>query len=423
MRRFFTFGPALLVLLTVTVTLIAAPEAVRRVQFAQISATVTQARAELERGSILDRIDAETAALSDAVFPSVVHLSVRFQTESERGFMRPSFTSGSGWVWSDEGYIVTNAHVVQNATRVTAELFDGRVERGRVVGVDPLTDIAVVQIDPGAGLVPMARATNERLRVGERVYAFGSPFSIKFSMSEGIVSGLGRSEAASFLNMIGGYTNFIQTDAAMNPGNSGGPLVDVNGMLVGMNAAIANNINSQRDSNMPELQGQSAGIGFAIPLDTVEAVVRQLINEDANIVLRGYLGINLSRFDLNASVARELGYAGQGVLVAATPAGQPAAKGGLERGDVITHIDAEEITSIDILRSIVSNKTPGEGVVIRYWRPDNRGGGEFGETTVRLGAAYNLEQGGLRYVPGSEDMSRNEIIDAINGSEASPLEF
>ncbi len=406
MRRFFTYGPGLLVLLAVTVALVAAPSAVRRVQFARIAANVTQAQDRLAQGTLLDRMNDEIASIGEAVLPSVVHLDVRFQPSDDSGFRRPSFTSGTGWIFNDEGYIVTNAHVVRDARRVDAELYDGRVLRARVIGTDPQTDVAVVKIDPGVGVVPITRSTGNPIRVGERVFAFGSPFSIKFSMSQGIVSGLGRSEAANFLNMIGGYTNFIQTDAAMNPGNSGGPLVDVNGQLIGMNAAIANNV---RDSSGPELQGQSAGIGFAIPLDTVEAIVEQLIDDESDIVLRGYLGINLTQFDMNSQTASRLGYGGTGVLVAATPNGQPAAKGGLEPGDIIVEINNVAVPNSDVLRSLISIHRPGENVTIRYWRPDNRGSGEFRDSTVRLGAAFNTSGARLQYVPGSEDMTRSQV--------------
>ncbi|MEM1424429.1 MAG: trypsin-like peptidase domain-containing protein [Planctomycetota bacterium] len=408
MRRFFTYGPGLLVLLAVTVALVAAPSAVRRVQFARISASVTQAQDTLAQGTLLDRLNEELTAVSDSVLPSVVHLDVRMSPSEGSRFRRTAFTSGTGWIWNDEGFIVTNAHVVNNARRVDAELYDGRVLRARVIGVDIQTDIAVIKIDPGVGVVPITRASNEPLAVGEQVFAFGSPFSIKFSMSRGVVSGLGRSEAASFLRMQGGYTNFIQTDAAMNPGNSGGPLVDVNGRLVGMNAAIANNV----DSDGEGLQGQSAGIGFAIPVDTVEAVVSQLIDDESDVVLRGYLGINLTQIDMSADMASRLGYAGPGVLVANTPAGQPAAKGGLERGDIITAINDSPTPTSEVLRSLISIQPPGEPAAITVWRPDNRGSGELIELSVRLGAAYN-EGRSLRYIPGSEDMTRTQIYEAI----------
>jgi S1-C subfamily serine protease len=399
MRRFYTFGPALLVLLAVTLALFAAPAAVRKVQFARISAQVTQAQAILERGSILEQINQQTTAISEAVLPSVVHLEVQFRPSSESGIRRPRFSSGSGWVWSEDGYIVTNSHVVSGASRITAELFDGRVERATLVGTDPQTDIAVLRVDEGVGLIPLERATDEVLQIGEQVFAFGSPFSIKFSMSRGIVSGLGRSEAANFLNMIGGYTNFIQTDAAMNPGNSGGPLVDVNGRLVGMSAAIANNVS---DGPGPQLQGQSAGIGFAIPLETIEAVVTQLV--DAEIVLRGYLGINLN----TRAEPREYGFEGRGVIVGGIPEGQPADKAGLRFGDVIYEIDGVEITAVDVLRSVVSVRRPGDRVEVLYWRPDDDGGGSYEQTVVQLGAAYSLGRG-LAYVPNSEEMSAMEI--------------
>src|SRR5690606_11624250 len=136
-------------------------------------------------------------------------------------------STGAGWVYDDIGHVITNAHVVQSAKRVSVEFFDGRVVRGQVIGMDPYTDIAVIRADPDATYFPARRATDRLPRTGEHVYAFGSPFGFKFSMSQGIISGLGREAAGS--NVPGGYTNYIQTDAAVNPGNSGGPLVNTDG--------------------------------------------------------------------------------------------------------------------------------------------------------------------------------------------------
>ena len=275
------------------------------------------------------------------------------------------------------------------------------------------------------------------------MFAFGSPFGIKFSMSRGIVSGLGRSEGARFLGMNGGYTNFIQTDAAMNPGNSGGPLVNANGMVVGMNAAIANNFEfnglprQQLEAVDPETralveslarslsrptQGQSAGIGFAIPLETVEAVVGQILDDTEMVVLRGYLGINLAGElafyqrdpdDFRDRRARELaravaGFDGRGVLVAGTPENQPAARAGILEGDVIISIAGRPTPSIDVLRSIVSVQEPGQPIAVRLWRD-----GAETDLQVRLGAAYNQPNGTLDFVEGSESMTLDEIRNVI----------
>lgn len=428
MRRFTTIGPGLVVLLAAVLTLFAAPSALKHAQLARIGSTVAIATATLDEGDALESVGREVRAVANAVMPSVAHI------EAPRGSGFGS--SGSGWVFDEDGHIVTNAHVVGSADRVTVELYDGRVLSAEVIGRDRQTDIAVLRVDVGPGVFPIRRASGQPLHIGDPVFAFGSPFGIKFSMSEGIVSGLGRSEAASFLDMIGGYTNFIQTDAAMNPGNSGGPLVDADGRLVGMNAAIANNFPDRvRRPMQRELervdpdtrrlferlieeivsrpQGQSAGIGFAIPLETVEAVVAQLL--ESEVVLRGYMGVGLPPFDLDAGAAARLGFSGQGVLLASVIRGEPAGKAGLRQGDIILSIDGVPTITNDVLRSIVSVRRPGRSVEVQYWRD-----GETRETMLRLGAAYN--PGGLRglqYVPGSEDMTIDEIRRRIAGTDES----
>jgi S1-C subfamily serine protease len=239
----------------------------------------------------------------------------------------------------------------------------------------------------------MRRATRQPLRVGDRVFAFGSPFGIKFSMSQGVISGLNRSEGSAFLGMGAGYSNYIQTDAAINPGNSGGPLVDVNGRLVGMNTAIANNRRQNRESE-GELQGQSAGIAFAVPLDTIEAIAQQIIRHD--FVLRGYLGVGIGR-STPERLAR-LGFSGRGVIVTNTPNNQPAERAGLEPGDIIVRIANAPTPNSDALRAVISVRAPGQVVPVTVWRD-----GEELEIPVTLGAAYDVPSGGgLAYIPNSE---------------------
>lgn len=428
MRRFFTYGPSLVVLLAVAVTLLAAPAAIRQMQVARIAATVTQAQHRLDQGGLLDQLNTEIQAVADSVMPGVVHIEVR----GERTSWMRTLSNGAGWFYDDRGHIVTNAHVIGDASIVRVELFDGRVRNADVIGLDPMTDVALLKIDPGPEVFPLRRATADPLPIGSQVFAFGSPFGIKFSMSRGIVSGLGRSEAAGFMGMIGGYTNFIQTDAAMNPGNSGGPLVDVNGRVVGMNAAIANGLQNvtqnphaeegETPSLPPRPLGQSAGIGFAIPLETVEAVVEQLLQND--VVLRGYLGVAMSptspaeilainpddtRFAGIGELQQQLeGFTGSGVMVASVEKGQPAGKAGMEQYDVITSIAGRDTPTGDVLRSIVSVQKPGTLLPVTIWRD-----GREIELEVRLGAAYSLPRGGLRYVPGSEDMTLQEIQETI----------
>jgi S1-C subfamily serine protease len=435
MRRFITFGPAVLVLMTVCVALFAAPAAIRSIRVAALSAEVTLAQNTLDRGMVLEQLNAELNAIAEATLPGVAHIEV-----AERSGWRSRLSNGAGWVYDDAGHIVTNAHVVGEADEVLVELYDGRVQEARVVGTDIHTDVALLKVDPGPGVIPLRRATGEAIGVGDRVFAFGSPFGIKFSMSQGLVSGLGRSEAASFMNMIRGYTNFIQTDAAINPGNSGGPLVDINGRVVGMNAAIANNtpdfVPNEEDMTPQERWqwsrplGQSAGIGFAIPLETVESVVEQL-KDEPDVMLRGYLGVNLinelqylrrvgpdripdgplRRTLRDSGVLTE--FEGLGVIIADTPDGQPAGDAGILPGDVVVSIDGEATPTTEVLRSTISAKRPGEIAQVRVWRR-----GELLDIPVRLGAAYIPSNGSgsnPEYIPGSQRMTLEEARRAAEG--------
>ncbi|MEZ6233742.1 MAG: trypsin-like peptidase domain-containing protein [Phycisphaerales bacterium] len=367
MRRFVTFGPALVVLLTTLVTLVAAPAAVRMIRAADAAARAQAARQALADDDILQRLSLATANVGEAVLPSVVHIDVR--TTGTNGFNASSL--GSGWVYDERGYIVTNAHVVASATDISVQFNDGRLYDASLVGIDPGTDIAVIRITPLEELLALPRST-EPLQVGQKVYSFGSPFNFKFSMSEGIVSGLGR-ESTTYAN-IGGFSNFIQFDAAVNPGNSGGPVVDVLGRVVGVNVAIANNTNTVGTTD----QGQSAGISFAIPVRVAEFVAGQLI-EDGQ-VRRGFLGINLPVFDGPAYLRDQLGYIGLGVHVPQVVADGPAARGGLQRDDVITGIDGQRITGVEMLRSIISTMEPGHDARIELWRA-----GTERTVTVRVG--------------------------------------
>jgi S1-C subfamily serine protease len=408
MRRFYTFGPALVVLTVTAITLVAAPAAVKQIQLANLGATVTLAQNQLDRSDLLERLNDEVAAVGDSALPSTVHLRVRNRVEGG-----VDLANGSGWVLDHDGHIVTNAHVVAAAEGIRAEFYDGRVTRAQVVGLDARTDIAVLKVDPGPGLFPIRRATDEPLRSGERVYAFGSPFGISFSMTEGIVSGLGRSEGANALGLAGGYTNYIQTDAAINPGNSGGPLVNVNGRLVGMNTSIANaapqNLGGQ---SIPGLTGQSAGIGFAVPLETIERVTDQIINYD--FVLRGYLGVSFGVWGNPdpRRILEERGVIGNGALVGGVVDGQPAAKAGMRPGDVIVEIDGRPTPTVDVVRSIVSVQKPGDTITVTVVR---QGEDEPLDIDVKLGAAADTRGGGIRYIENSENMTTEEIIEQMTG--------
>lgn len=369
MRKFVAIGPALVVFLALAAILLAGPAAVRQLIYAGTTAEVLLARQSLDSDDILARIDRAVKNVASSVEPSVVHIEV--------GISDPEFrfgglgSSGSGWVYDTEGHIVTNAHVVSRADTIRVEFADGRTMMGKLVASDSFTDIAVLKIDPGVGLIPMRRATGDRVSVGERVFAFGSPFNFKFSMSEGIVSGLGRNPETRGSGNT--FTNYIQTDAAVNPGNSGGPLVDINGSVIGMNVAIATG-----RSGDGTREGQSAGISFAIPLGVIESVVDQIIGTGE--IRRGFLGItagNVAAADApiwergSPEIAikdREGNFHGVGVLVGGLTPGQAAERAGIRENDIIAEINGNRITRWHHLRSVVSTAKPDSVIQIKLWR-------------------------------------------------------
>ncbi len=361
MRRFVTSIPALAVLLACTLALIAAPRLLDRLAAAHTSARVTLARQVLSDDDILLRIDRALTALAESSMPGVVHVDVRGGG--------PGLSSGSGWVFDTDGHIVTNAHVVRGESNIRVQFANGRTEQAKVVGTDAFTDIAVVKIDPFPGIIALPRAEEELVRQGQRVYAFGSPFGFKFSMSEGIVSGLGRdpSNASEF----GGFTNFIQTDAAVNPGNSGGPLVDVRGQIVGMNVAIATGRETDGTT-----EGDSAGISFAIPVATIESVVPQLIRSGS--VSRGFLGL---RFDSRPAGERTPdGDYVSGIRVSSVVEGGPSDRAGLREEDLVVRVANQPVPRFNLLRSIVGGAEPGTAVPIDVYRD-----GRFVQLEVVLG--------------------------------------
>jgi S1-C subfamily serine protease len=316
-------------------------------------------RAELDQDDFLDKLNRATRRIAEAVEPSVVHVSIGMPRRRGMGMAR--LASGSGWIYDDRGHIVTNAHVVEEAPRIQVQFNDGRQMKAELVGADAATDIAVIRVENPENLLPARRASGQFVRQGERVYAFGSPFGFKFSMSEGIISGVSRDPSDGIASE--GYTNFIQSDAAVNPGNSGGPLVDIRGRVVGMNAAIATGSNPRTGGPM----GQSAGISFAIPLATIEPVVAQLIATGK--VVKGFLGINMPiNEEDNVTALEEQGFKGQGVAIAGVVAAGPAEVAGVEKGDVVTAVNGADIANIAQLRTAIAFTPPGQAVNLRVWR-------------------------------------------------------
>ena len=260
---------------------------------------------------------------------------------------------GSGVIVSPEGYIVTNNHVIAHATDIEVMLTDKRTFKGKVVGADPMTDIAVVKID-ASNLPVTAWGDSTDLHVGDTVMAFGNPFGLNFTVTRGVVSALGRSGLD-----IEKIENFIQTDAAINPGNSGGALVNVRGQVIGINTAIVSGGAGPGD------EGGNIGIGFAIPSDTVKHVMGDLIKNGK--VTRGYLGVEIS--NLNTAMAKQFNVPDtSGALVQNVSPDGPGAKAGLKNGDVIRKLNGRTVDGADALTSMVTDMNPGSTATLSIIR-------------------------------------------------------
>jgi len=260
----------------------------------------------------------------------------------------PGQSAGSGVIISPEGYIVTNNHVVEDASKITVTTFSGKEYTGKIIGTDPKTDLAVIKIE-GDDL-PFVSWSSETLKVGNLVLAVGSPFGLKSSVTMGIISALGRGNVG-----ITEYEDFIQTDAPINPGNSGGPLVNMNGEIVGINTAIFSRT------------GGSEGIGFAIPVDIVKDITNSLIQTGR--VVRGWMGIAIQEMTPALAESFQLPDIHQGgVLISEVHENGPSAKSGLKRGDVILEYRGEKLKDVNHLRHIVARTRVGDGVEVKVLR-------------------------------------------------------
>jgi putative serine protease PepD len=239
--------------------------------------------------------------------------------------------------------VITNNHVVGGATSITVRFQDGSEYKGTVVGTDPSTDLAVVKVDaPASKLHPLSLGDSGALQVGDGVVAIGSPFGLDETVTSGIVSALNRSISSSSSFTIAGA---IQTDAAINHGNSGGPLLNMSGQVVGVNTQIESE------------SGGNDGVGFAVPSNTIRTVVAQLVS--GKTVKHAYLGVYVG--DAN----------GAGAKIARVRSGSPAGKAGLKVGDVVTEFAGRTITSPDDLTAAVSGHQPGDKVSVTYRRGDS----------------------------------------------------
>src|SRR5208283_1322822 len=258
---------------------------------------------------------------------------------------------GSGVIVTSNGYILTNNHVVENADELTVELWDGHKYPAKVVGADPKTDIAVVKID-AAGLPAATFADSDKLRVGDVVFAVGNPLGVGETVTMGIVSA--KSRNVGILDDVAGYEDFIQTDAAINMGNSGGALIDAKGRFVGINSAIV----SPSRGNI--------GIGFAVPVNMAANVMRSLI--ETGTVSRGFLGVGGDPITPDIAEQVHLPKDTKGVIVTSTGADSPAEKAGIKRRDVILSVNGKPIESHDELRLTISQMPPGAKVALELSR-------------------------------------------------------
>ena len=260
---------------------------------------------------------------------------------------------GSGFIISDDGYILTNNHVVEGASKVLVRMSDRREFDAEVVGTDPRSDLALLRID-AADLPVLKLAGKGDLEVGEWVLAIGSPFGLDYSVTAGIVSAKGRSLPTERNE---NYVPFIQTDVAINPGNSGGPLFNLEGEVVGVNSQIITR------------SGGSIGLSFAIPVSVVRNVVAQLKSDGR--VTRGWLGVTIQDVDKNLAESFGLDRP-RGALVAQLAAGGPAEKAGLEAGDIITKFDGQDIPTSSDLPHVVGLITPDTTVPVEIVRDRKR---------------------------------------------------
>jgi serine peptidase DegS len=291
---------------------------------------------------------AEAVAASAAAVANIYTERTLDGPRNARGLALRGRALGSGVVIDVEGHVVTNYHVVKDADEIRVQLADGRVAVPELVGTDPETELALLLIDL-PDLPKIALGRSDTLAVGDVVLAIGNSLGLSQTVTMGIVSATGRGQLG-----VTTFEEFIQTDAAINAGNSGGALVNAHGELVGINTAV---ISTAGDRTMPE------GLGFAIPVNLVRGVMQQLVTHGR--VIRGYLGVD-EPIDLPVAQARALGIDGPAVLI--TGASGPAAAAGLRPGDVLTHLNDQRMFSRQQAMNLVASAQPGERVRIRFVR-------------------------------------------------------
>jgi serine protease Do len=298
-----------------------------------------------------------------------------------RGYSRPKSSLGSGLIISEDGYVVTNHHVVKGADDIVVKLNDDKTEYdAKLIGSDAKTDVALLKIDTTDKLPFSPLADSDRVRVGDWSVAIGNPFGLGGTVTAGIVSALGRN-----INQ-GPYDDFIQTDAAINPGNSGGPLFNTEGEVIGINTAIMTR------------SGGSQGIGFAIPSNTVKLIISQL--KEHGHTIRGWLGVRIQTVTEELAEALDLPE-DVGALVAEVMDDSPAKKGGIEKGDVIVKFDGKGISKMSTLPKIVAETEVGKTVRVEVIRK--------GKVITKKVKVALLEEGGVEMTEDGEIVSTDEV--------------
>ncbi len=314
-------------------------------------------------------LDADATSFSKAfievaekVTPTIVQISVVSEREDPHKDMfffpfqdqlpKEQEGSGSGIIISDDGYILTNNHVVEKASKVTVGLSDKRTFNAKVVGTDPLTDLAVIKIDEN-NLPAAYLGDSDNLKVGQWVMAIGNPLALTSTVTAGIVSALGRGQLHLIRDSYG-VENFIQTDAVINPGNSGGALVDLSGAVVGVNSAIAT-----------QGTGTYIGYGFAIPINLAKSVAKEIIAYGK--VNRGYIGVNIG--EVNNAIAKSVGLdKPRGIIINGILEGGAASGTDLKAGDIILSIDGRDVNQPNELQSYIASKSAGTTVTLKIFR-------------------------------------------------------
>ena len=330
-------------------------------------------QAPSKSAAVLGTIGAQLPDVAESAVHSVVNISsirvVRFRDRPSPFFDDPLFrfffgdnysnpfgvprerrqrSLGSGVIVSADGYVVTNNHVVENADEVLVSITGGKEYKAKIIGTDSRTDVALLRIPKSADLKPIALGDSDNVRLGEVVVAIGSPFGLQQTVTMGIISAKGRANVG-----IVDYEDFIQTDAAINPGNSGGALVNMQSQLIGINSAIYSR------------SGGYQGIGFAIPINMVKWIMENLI--DNGRIDRGWLGLGTQVVD--QEIARAVGLESpQGAIVVGLAPRGPAAKSGLQRGDVIISYNNQRIKDAAQLRNLVVQSKVGSTVHLRVLR-------------------------------------------------------